>query len=79
MATEEAGRVPEATSKFIVFRDPGAGYRWRLRSTASETLAASRTAFAEKVECEQEVRRVQAEKYPDANILDLTVRRYHQR
>ena len=71
--------MPEATSMFIVYRDLATGYRWRLRSTASETLAASETAYAEKVDCEQEVRRLQAEKYPDANILDLTVRGYHQR
>ena len=68
--------MPEDAPKFIVFRDLAAGdYRWRLRSSTSETLAASELGHAEKGACEQEVQRLKAENYPDAQILDLTVRR----
>jgi uncharacterized protein YegP (UPF0339 family) len=67
----------EDTPKFIVFRDLAAGdYRWRLRSATSETLAASEAGYDEKEACEQEVWRLKAENYPDAEVLDVTIRRY---
>ena len=67
----------EDTPKFIVFRDLAAGhYRWRLRSATSETLAASEAGYAEKDACEQDVLRLKAENYPDAEVLDLTMQRY---
>ena len=70
--------MPEDAPKFIVFRDlfAGGGYRWRLRSATSETLAYSEWGYAEKGACEQEVRRLKAESYPDAEVLDLTIRRH---
>ena len=67
--------MPEETPKFIVFRDLTDGYRWRLRSSTNETLAASGRRYEEKAACEQEVERLRAENYPYAQILDLTVRR----
>ena len=78
-ATKEAKDVPEDTPKFIVFRDLEEGnYWWRLRSASSETLAASASGYAEKGACEQEVQRLKANNYPDADVLDLTTRRYAQ-
>jgi uncharacterized protein YegP (UPF0339 family) len=69
--------VPRDAPKFIVFRDLAAGdYRWRLRSATSDTLAASETGYLDKEACEQEVRRLKAENYPDAEVLDLTIQRY---
>jgi uncharacterized protein YegP (UPF0339 family) len=68
--------VSESTPKFIVFKDlSDSSYRWRLRSSTRETLAASERGYEEKVACEQEVQRLKAENYPYAQILDLTVRR----
>ena len=67
--------MPEYTPKFIIFRGVASGdYRWRLRST-SETLAASASGYPEKGACEQEVRHLNASQYPDAEVLDLSVRR----
>jgi uncharacterized protein YegP (UPF0339 family) len=69
--------VPGDTPKFIVFPGLLAGhYRWRLRSATSETLAHSEAGYAEKGACEQEVWRLKADNYPDAEVLDLTIRRY---
>jgi uncharacterized protein YegP (UPF0339 family) len=77
MARKEAWYVPGDTPKFIVFRDVKAdGYRWRLRSATSETLASSEVGYAEKGACEQEVWRLKADNYPEAKILDLTIQRY---
>ena len=71
--------MPEDAPKFIVFQDLiGGTYWWRLRSATSETLAASELGYAEKGTCEQEVRRLKASHYPDADVLDLTVPRYDQ-
>ena len=67
--------MPEKTPKFIVFRDLTDGYRWRLRSSTNETLAASGRRHEEKAACEQEVERLRAENYPYAQILDPTLRR----
>jgi uncharacterized protein YegP (UPF0339 family) len=73
-ATEEARHVPEDAPKFIVFRDTANNYRWRLRSAESETLAASVSGYAEKAACEQDVWRLKADRYPDAEILDVSIR-----
>ena len=71
--------MSEGTPKFIVFRDLAKGvYRWRLRSATNETLAVSEPGYAEQVSCEQEVRRLKTENYPDAEVLDLTIRRSEQ-
>ena len=67
--------MPEYTPKFIIFRDLVSGdFRWRLRST-TETLAASPSGYPEKEACQQEVQRLKASHYPDAAVLDLSVRR----
>jgi uncharacterized protein YegP (UPF0339 family) len=71
--------VPDDAPKFIVFQDlAGGDYRWRLRSATSETLAASESGYAEKGACEQDVLRLKVDNYPDADVLDLTIRRYDQ-
>ena len=70
--------MPEGAPKFIVFQDLRGTYWWRLRSSTSETLAASDSGRAEKGACEQEVQRLKASNYPDADVLDLTIRRYAQ-
>ncbi len=70
--------MPEYTPKFIIFRDLVSGdYKWRLRST-SETLAASPSGYPEKDVCEKEVQRLKTSQYPDADVLDLSVRRSDQ-
>jgi hypothetical protein len=44
------------------------------RSAESETLATSVSGYAEKAACEQDVRRLKADKYPDAEVLDVSIR-----
>ena len=66
--------MPEDGPKFMVFRDLANNYRWRLRSAESETLATSVSGYAEKAACEQDVRRLKADKYPDAEVLDVSIR-----
>jgi uncharacterized protein YegP (UPF0339 family) len=79
-ATKEAKDVQQGTPKFIVFQDLEEGnYWWRLRSASSETLAASASGYAEKGACEQELWRLKAGHYPDADVLDLTTPRYAQK
>jgi len=71
--------VPKDAPRFIVFQDLiGGTYWWRLRSATSETLAASEWGHAEKGACEQEVQRLKASNYPEASVLDLTIRRHAQ-
>jgi uncharacterized protein YegP (UPF0339 family) len=71
--------VSRDAPKFIVFQDlRGGTYWWRLRSATSETLDASELGYAEKRTCEQEVQRLKASHYPDADVLDLTTSRYDQ-
>ena len=67
--------MAQDTPKFIVFQDLDGGFRWRLRSATLETLAWSEWVYSERKPCVQEVRRVKAELYPEADILDLTIRR----
>ena len=70
--------MPKDAPKFIVFQDIVGTYWWRLRSATSETLAASESGYAEKGACEQDVLRLKVDNYPDADVLDLTIRRYDQ-
>ena len=60
--------------KFVIFRDmkDGGGYRWRLSSTAGETVERSERGHPHKGECEQEVSRLKADRYPNARVLDAT-------
>ena len=59
-------------NKVVVYRDIEDGYRWRLRSAAGETLAASSQGHREKSSCYEEIRSVMAE-HPAADILDVAV------
>jgi uncharacterized protein YegP (UPF0339 family) len=69
---ERTKRVEQA-AKFIIYRGFDGGYRWRLRSLAGETIAASKIGYHEKSECAQELECWRLE-YPDAAIRDATVR-----
>ena len=51
----------------------GGGYRWRLSSSAGETVGRSEVGHPHKGECEREVSRLKADRYPDARVLDATV------
>jgi uncharacterized protein YegP (UPF0339 family) len=60
--------------KFVIFHDmkDGGGYRWRLSAAAGETMGRSERGHPHKGECEREVSRLKAERYPDARVLDAT-------
>ena len=60
--------------KFVIFRElkDGGGYRWRLSSAAGETVERSERGHPNKGECEREVSRLKADRYPDARVLDAT-------
>ena len=58
--------------KFVVFRDLGDGYRWRLRAATGETLATSSRGHKEKSSCYDELRSAMAE-HRGADILDVSV------
>jgi uncharacterized protein YegP (UPF0339 family) len=61
-------------SKFVLYRELGDGYRWRLRSATGETLAASAAGHREKSACETELRTFMADHHQIAEVLDATVR-----
>jgi uncharacterized protein YegP (UPF0339 family) len=67
--------VPDSNLKFVIFRDmkDGGGYRWRLSSSAGETVERSEGGHPNMGECEREVSRLKADRYPDARVLDATV------
>jgi uncharacterized protein YegP (UPF0339 family) len=67
--------MSDTNLKFVIFRDLEDGYKWRLRSAAGETIAISQWGHPHKDACEQEVQRLRDDKYPGADVLDLTVRR----
>ena len=60
--------------KFVLYRELGDGYRWRLRSATGETLAASSAGHPSKSACEQDMRIFMADHHPDAEVLDATSR-----
>ena len=60
-------------SKFVLYRELGDGYRWRLRPPTGETLAASPSGHREKSACEAELRAFMAA-HPGAEVLDLTAK-----
>src|SRR4028119_2329767 len=43
-------------NKFVLYRDIGDGYRWRLRGPDGETLAEAAHGHEEKAPCEEEMR-----------------------
>lgn len=59
-------------SKFVLYRDLGDGYRWRLRSATGETLAASGAGQPDKSACEADLRSFMAEHHLDVEVLDAT-------
>ena len=59
-------------SKFVLYRELGDGYRWRLRSATGQTLAASEVAHPIKSACEADLRAFMTDHHPDAEILDAT-------
>ena len=59
-------------SKFVLYRDLGNGYRWRLRSATGDTLAVSATGHREKSACEADLRAFMADHHPDAEVVDAT-------
>jgi uncharacterized protein YegP (UPF0339 family) len=61
-------------SKFVLYRDIEAGYRWRLRSAAGETLAASEASHPTKSACEADMRAFMADRHVDAEVLDAMAR-----
>ena len=65
--------MTRGTSKFVLYRDLEDGYRWRLRSAAGETLAASEHGYREKASCEAEMLAARAD-HPGAEVLDATDR-----
>ena len=64
--------MSEEDNTFVLYEDIGDGYRWRLRSPAGETLAASPQGYREKASCEAEMRAAMAD-HPGAKVLDATV------
>jgi uncharacterized protein YegP (UPF0339 family) len=76
LTLEEAERVMEKehVNRFVIYRDRGVDYSWRLRSPTGETLAASPSGHRDKAACEAEVRDFNSE-YPEAEILDPTAKR----
>lgn len=63
----------EQAAKFIIYHDFDGEYRWRLRTLAGETIAASEMGHFEKSECAQEMEHWRLE-YPDVPIRDATIR-----
>ena len=59
------------------FRDvkDGGGYRRRPSSASGETVERSERGHPDKGECEREVSRLKADRYPNARVLDATGRR----
>ena len=64
--------MKQGESKIIVYRDLKDGYRWRLRSAAGVTLAASSQGHGDKHSCYEEIRSVMSE-HPGADILDVAI------
>ena len=66
--------MPDSDLKFVIFRDmkDGGGYRWRLSSATGETMERSDRGHPKKGDCEEEVSRLKADRYPDARVLDTS-------
>ena len=64
--------MTQKKDRFVLYRDLGDGYRWRLRSPTGETLAASPQGHTEKASCEAELRAAMAD-HPSTELLDATV------
>lgn len=64
-------------AKFIIYRDFAGGYRWRLRSLAGSTIAASKMSHHEKSECDEELEHWRLN-YPDVPVRDATIRGFEK-
>jgi uncharacterized protein YegP (UPF0339 family) len=60
---------------FVIFRNVKDGYSWRLRSASGETVDISLRGHRHKADCEQEVHRLRDDRYPEAEVRDLTAGR----
>jgi uncharacterized protein YegP (UPF0339 family) len=65
-------KVAQEGNTFVLYRDLGDGYRWRLRGPDGQTLAESAHGHEEKAHCEEEMRAAMAD-HPGAEVLDVTV------
>ena len=59
-------------NKFVLYRDIGNGYWWRLRGPDGETLAASKAGHPTKEACEADLRAFMGDLQPGAEVLDAT-------
>jgi uncharacterized protein YegP (UPF0339 family) len=66
--------VTHEEGKFVLYRELGDGYRWRLRSATGETLATSLAGHPTKGACETDLRIFMADHHPEAGFLDATAR-----
>jgi uncharacterized protein YegP (UPF0339 family) len=64
--------VSHEHSKFVLYRELGDGYRWRLRSATGKPLAASGTGQPNKSACEADLRSFMADHHLDVEVLDAT-------
>jgi hypothetical protein len=65
------------TATFIVYRDLGGGYRWRLRSGEGATAASSLRRHHDKFGCAREMGQLALEA-GDALVRDATVRGFEK-
>ena len=64
--------MSESDLRFVIFREVNDGYRWRLRSANGQTLERSERGHGRKDTCLQEVQRLRTERYPNAQVRDVT-------
>jgi uncharacterized protein YegP (UPF0339 family) len=65
--------VSASNLKFVIFRDLKDGYRWRLSSTAGETVEYSERGYDRKRECEHDVYRIKDDRFPYAKVRDAGI------
>ena len=65
----------KAEGKFVLYREVGDGYRWRLRSATGQTLAASEAAYPLKSACEADLLAFMDDRHVEAEVLDATAAR----
>ena len=64
----------EAEGKFVLYREVGDGYRWRLRSATGQTLGASVVGYPSKSACQAGIDTFMADHQLVAEVLDTTIR-----
>ena len=65
--------MSECELKFIIFGNVFNGYWWRLRSVEGKTVEFSKWRYRHKDECEREVCRLRADRYPGAKVRDASI------